>query len=195
MIVWMFYIKHRGFDTTSLYAYTNDKKVAKEFREQRKSKFIYMFKREGFSKEAWDELNLKFGKLKIIEGHFYTKNEDGDGKKPVTVLCTMKEEESVYLYADSLWLDPPQLFIDPRAFKKKYLVALETLLYMKFYCFYAIKRVQNADYFYEPYYSNFHNEGSFIYEEFKEHFYDYDELRIFLKLYKHTFTDEVEDEG
>lgn len=195
MTVWMFYRRIEGFDTTSLYAFTDNKKYAKEFREQRNPNTIFMFKRDKFTKAEWNALNTQFGKLRILEGHFYTKSEFFGRKKPVRVLCTAQEEESITLRIDRIWMDFVKYLFDPRAFKKEYLQALEHLLFIKFYCFYCIKQVQNADYFYEPYYSNFENQESFIYEEFKEDFYDYDELRVFLKLYKDTFTDTEENKG
>lgn len=188
----MFYLRHQGFDTTSLYAYTDNKKFAKEFSEQRNPDKLVMFKRNKFSKEEWNALNTQRPSLRIIEGHFYTKGDIYGSKKPVRVLCTAKEEEIVTLKADQIWLDFSKYLFDTRAFKSEYLVALERLLFMKFYCFYVIKQVQNADYFFEPYYSNLELNESFIYEDFKENFYDYDELRVFIKMFKDTFS---EDKG
>lgn len=192
MTVWMFYLRHEGFDTTSLYAYTNEKEKAKEFSEQRNPDKLVMFKRTKFSKEEWNALNTQRPSLRIIEGHFYTKGELYGSKKSVRVLCTAKEEEIITLKIDKIWEEFSQYLFDTRAFKKEYLAALEKLLFIKFFCFYVIKRVQDADYFYETYYSNLELNESFIYEDFRENFYEYDELRVFLKMFKDTF---AEDKG
>lgn len=192
MTVWMFYLRHKGFDTTSLYAYTNDKKIAKEFRSQRSEERIIMIKRQNFSKDEWNVLNTQRPSLRIIEGHLYTRGPLYGSRQQVSVLCTAREEETAILHADKIWEEESRFLFDARAFKQEYLVALEKLLYMKLYCFYIIKRVQNADYFYEPYYSNFEHEDCFIYEEFKDDLCNYDELRVFLRMFKDTFT---EDKG
>lgn len=192
MTVWMFYLRHEGFDTTSLYAFTDDKDKAKAFSEQRDKNKLVMFKRTKFSKEEWNALNAQRPGLRIIEGHFYTKGFIYGSKKSVTVICTAREEEIITLKADKIWEEFSSVLFDTRAFQKEYLVALERLLFMKFYCFYVIKRVQEADYFFQPYYSNLELNESFIYEDFKENFYDYDELRVFLKMFKDTF---AEDKG
>lgn len=192
MTVWMFYLRHQGFDTTSLYAYTNNKKFAKEFEEQRSKERIVMMKRSNFTKEEWNALNNTRPGLRIVEGMLHTKGPFHTSKQEVRVLCTAREEEMAVLHADKIWEESARYLFDARALKSEYLVALERLLFMKFYCFFVIKRVQDADYFYEPYYSNFGPPENFIYEDFKENFCDYDELRIFLKMFKHTF---AEDKG
>lgn len=188
----MYYIKHKGFDTTSLYAYTNSKKVAKEFSEQRNPKRLILLKRTNFSKEEWDRLCSTRPSLRIIEGHLYTKGEIFGSKKHVTVLCTEYEERMAVLHADDIWIEFSKYLFDGRAFKQEYLIALEKLLFIKLFCFYVIKRVQDADYFYEPYYSNFGPPEPIIYEDFQDYSCHYDELRVFLKMFKDTF---AEDKG
>lgn len=190
MTVWMFYLKHKGFDTTSLYAYTDSKELAHKFVSQRSKKTIVMIKRNNFSKDEWKVLCMQRPSLRIIEGHLYTKGLFYGTKRRVAVICTAKEEKDAVIHADKIWEEFSKYLFDARAFQKEYLIALEKLLFMKFYCFYVIKRVQDADYFYEPYYSNFDNLEAFNYEEFRETFCEYDELRVFTRMFKDTFPDD-----
>lgn len=185
----MFYYRPEDFDCRPmLYGFTDSKKLAKEFESQRNPKVIIKVKKENYSKTEWQLLNTNYSKLKIIDGHFYTRSEFFGKRKPVRVVCTCKEEESIFLEADKMWAEYSKYLFDTRAFKDEYIVALEKLLFMQFYCFYIIKRVQDADYFYEPYYSSFGSNEPF-YDDFNSSRYEYDDLRVFLKFYQHTFAD------
>ena len=189
MTVWLFYIRSDEFDAKPrLYAFTDNKKLAKEFQLQRNPEKIIMSKRTDFTRDEWNDLNSKFPDFRIICGSFYTKSEVYGSRKFVSVLCTAGEEIKVVTTADTIWKLFTKYLFDTRAFKPTYLKALDKLLFHKFYCFYVLKHVQNSDYFYEPYYSNFGPSDSLAFEDFRENSYDYDDLGIFIRFFGDTFS-------
>lgn len=191
MTVWMFYYIDRAYDDYKrLYAYTDNKKYANEFREQRSKTNIICKKEKDFKKSDFMKLEANYGRLRLQYGRFYTKSEYFGVKVPIRVLCTMEEEESVIIKTEKLWEEYSKFLFDIRGFKKEYLQALETLLFLKFYGFYKIKYIEYADYFYEPYYNSYGPVEGLIAEDFKTSF-SYDELKVFLKFHKNTFPDDV----
>lgn len=192
MMTYLFYYKEKGFDTYRFYAFTDDKKLAQEFQNQRDmKKFRYV--KEKMPKEDFLILESKYGKLKLTEGHFYTRDPNNFGKrKPIKVLCTFYEEETVIKKQDDILKELAPFLFDTRAFKDEYLKALGILVYLQFYGFFKIKYIENADSWYQPYYNSYGPVEGLIIEETHNRF-EYDDLNIFLKFFGNTFN--IDKEG
>jgi hypothetical protein len=170
-----------------LYAYTEDKNYADEFKRQRNmEKFIYV-KQENVKKDEYRSFSSRYVQFRLSYGKFYTSSVDMFGKRvPVDVLCTWKEEESILKNSDDLWKEYSKYLFDCRIFKSDYIKALEKLLFVKVYGFYHIKYIDYADSFYQPYYSSYGPVEELIMDEFKNDF-SYDDLKLFLKFFQNTF--------
>ena len=78
---------------------------------------------------------------------------------------------------------------DARVFTQDYIIALCTLLFVDFYGFFKVKEIQSADYFYNPYYTNFTSPEGLIREDFSGKF-SYDDLKLFLHFYQDSFNND-----
>lgn len=173
-------------DPPMFYAFTDDKDMADEFKKQRDmEKFICT--KEKCTKEEFKLFDRDHHCYKLTYGNFYTKGESLNKKIGVKVLCTVREEDSILKNSENLWQEYSKTLFDCKVFKSQYIQSLESLLFIKFYGFYKVKYLEYADYFYQPYYSNFGPPEGMIIEEFKDSF-SYDELKLFLKFVKHTFS-------
>lgn len=186
MTAWLFYYNDPAFEGYHrLYAYTDNKEYAKTFKEDRDMDKFTCIKKK-LTKDEFNQIEGRFGRLKLTYGSFYTKSEIFGKRVPVKFLCTFDEEESVIFKAEQLWDEYKDILFDASIFTDEYVKALEKLMFMKFYGFYVIKYKEYADYFYQPYYSNYGPVEGLIMEEFKNS-YQYDDLRLFLKFFHKTF--------
>ena len=69
---------------------------------------------------------------------------------------------------------------------KKYMDALNNLMYFKFYSFYKLRPNFDVCDFYEPYYSAYGPPTDFILTEIQEG-YQYDDFKLFLRFFGNTF--------
>lgn len=186
MNIHAFYIKPcTGFEGNppTLYAYTEKLKLAEQFKLQRNmDRFIY--KKIKLAKDEYRSFFKDYDKYQLRYCQFYTKPDIISKKIPVSVLCTWKEEESVIFNSDKLWKEYSKYLFDAKCFKSEYIIALETLLFMKMYKFYH--KGSEADYFYDPYYTSYGPSKEFVMEVLNEQF-EYDDLKIFLKFHQDTF--------
>ena len=183
-----YYIPFEDYVNTpaTLYAYTDSKDIYEEFKIQRNMKKFKCVK-EDISKKDFKEFESKHGKMKLSYNTFKTKSKIYGRMQNVDVLCTWIEEESIFKMSDSLWKEYSKHLFDCRLFKKKYIQVLEKLLFIKFYTFYRVNAMNELmDYYYEPYYNSYGPTEDFVMEDFKRSF-QYDELKIFLKLYSDKF--------
>lgn len=170
-----------------LYAYTTDKEIASEFRKQRNMNVFIYKKNTEVSKKEYKNFNKIYGKYKLDYCQFYTKSFIFGKKVAVKILCTWKEEESVLVNSDKMWEEYSKYLFDSKMFKSEYLVALEKLLFMRFYSFFKVKFVNGLEEMYDPYYTPYTSPTGFIIEELKEN-YSYDDLKLFLRFFKDTFS-------
>lgn len=189
MNIHLFYLKPSddyNSDIPSLYAYTNDKNLAEEFIDDRNmNRFIY--KKSWIDKEEFRKFDSMHSRLHLSRGSFSTVSEINGRSMNVSFVCTWGEEESILKNSDKLWSEYSNILFDTRVFEDKYLIALEKLLFMKFYGFYGSLRFNDGiDYFYEPYYTSYGPIKSFISEEFHYNV-KYDELALFLRFHKDLF--------
>ncbi len=188
MNLYMFYKKpQEGFDDPpTLYAFTNSKELKDKFVKFRNmNKFIFR-KDVGISKKEYVKFSSKWHKYELITGQFYTRAEMHSKKIPVSVLCTCAEEDTVLINSDRLWSECKSCLFDASILNSKYLRALNTLMYFKFYGFYKLRPKYDIDDFYEPYYSAYGPPTDFIMSELQEG-YSYDDLKLFLRFFGDTF--------
>ena len=185
MTVWMFYLRLEGFDRPLLYAFTDNKEMAMQFRKERDENKLIDFKRKHFSEDDWLKLCGSQGKRKLQYTYFYTRF-GGNYRKRVQVLCTFDEEEAILKTQDKIFDEMRKFMFDAAIFKQEYLVALEKLLYFKFYCFLKVKNYQELGYLYEPYFSNFEGVEGLVCEDFNR-LYKFDELALFISEFQHLY--------
>lgn len=186
MVIYLLYFKSNPEfkdDIYTMYAYTDDKTMLNEFKSQRDMK-KFKIKKEDISKEEYKIFDRNNKKMKLTYANIYTSDKLYGKRRSVKVLCTWREEEYIFKNSERLWEEYSRYLFDVRLFKSKYLIALEKLLFVKFYMFY--KNNQNRDYFYEPYYNNFGPVEDLILDDLKSS-YSYDELSLFLKFFGNTF--------
>lgn len=170
-----------------LYAYTTNKELADDFKRQRNMD-VFIFRKEAyFSKSEYKKFDEKYHKHELSYCQFYTKSFVFGKKIPVKVLCTWKEEETILINSDRMWEEYSKHLFDTQMLKSEYLIALEKLLFIRFYTFFKVKCVSNLDEFYDPYYSAYSSLGGLIVEEFKDN-YSYDDFKLFLRFFKDTFS-------
>lgn len=185
--LYLFYLKDEVSDENraNLYAYTDDIVKVREFKDQRDmNKFI--FKKEKVTESEYKNFISRFYSYNLTYGGFHTKGDDLNTLISVKVLCTWREEESILKFDEKLYEMMEKYLFDCKHYKSEYIKALEKIMFIKFYGFYRVKRIEYADQFYQPYYSSFGPVEGLIMENFQES-YQIDELRLFLKIYKHTF--------
>ena len=180
----VFYLKEKDRQAY-LYAYTDEKRLAQRFMDERDpEKFIY--KEIKLNKEEGKRFQVRYSAACLGMRGFYTKNPLDSSKKTTRrVCCTAHEEETVVLGEDKIWEGLEDIWFDPTIFKEKYFKALETLLFMKYFLFYKVKTVENADSYLKPY-----MEGKMImYEDdpYSRDFFHLDELMVFVDMYGYTF--------
>lgn len=188
MTLYLFYKKSpKEFDTNPiLYAFTNNKDFASDFKKYRNmNKFIFR-KETDISKSEYNSFSSKWHKCELTLGQFYTRGEVFGKRIPVTVLCTYREEETVLINSDRLWEQYSDRFFDANIINNKYLSALNNLLYFKFYGFFKLRPKYDVSDFYEPYYTAYGPPTDFILSEIQDG-YDYDDLRLFLRFFGDTF--------
>lgn len=188
MTLYLFYKKSpEGFvNDPVLYAFTNNKDVANKFRNDRNMDKFVFHKETGVSKDEFNRFSSQYHKCELINGHFYTKGDILNKRVPVSVLCTCKEEETVLINSDKMWNEYKDCLFDASMIKNKYLKALNTLMYFKFYGFFELKSKYDVDDFYEPYYSAYGPSADFILGEMQNG-YQYDDLKLFLHFFGDTF--------
>lgn len=188
MNLYLFYKKPLDdFDNDPiLYAFTNKKEFANEFKKHRNmNKFIF-HKETHVSQREYNEFSSKWRKCELINGQFYTRGNILNKRVAVSVLCTCKEEETVMINSDRMWDEYMGCFFDASVINSKYLDALNKLMYFKFYGFFKLRPKYDVGDFYEPYYSSYGPPADFILTEIQEG-YQYDDLKLFLRFFGDTF--------
>lgn len=188
MTLYMFYKKaEEGFDDPpKLYAFTNNKEMKNQFvRYRDMSKFVFR-KETKISKKEFANFSAKYHKFELINGQFYTRGEIASRRVPVSVLCTCYEENTILVNSDKLWDEYKGCLFDVSILSKKYMDALNSLMYFKFYSFYKLRPNFDECDFYEPYYSAYGPPTDFILTEIQEG-YQYDDFKLFLRFFGNTF--------
>lgn len=184
-------------DTPVLYAWTDNKDYAAEFKKQRDMK-KFIFKEFSMTEEEYKNswrLGLSYSNFTafhLSKIQLHTASDPlVDLRVKVDILGTWYEETSVVLKGDKIWDLYPGVFVDVQILNDKYLKALETLGYMKFYKFFCKDKEKYDDRFYDPYYSSYEDPDGFVCDDFR-HSYKLNEVAIFLKLFGDTFSKNAE---
>ena len=187
--VYLFYYRDKKFNDIPyrLYAWSTDKNHVDIFKTQRDMKRFVVIK-EHMDDEAFDKFRADYDKYRLNESKMYTRGIINSLKSQVTVLCTVKESEEIFVSIDRFWNEIASSFVDCRNLKSKYIKALKDLIYIDIYNFYKVKIDGYMDDFYEPYYTAYGPVESFLIDEFN-HIYglDYDELAMFIWRFGNTF--------
>ena len=149
------------------------------------SKFVFR-KETKISKKEFANFSAKYHKFELINGQFYTRGEIASRRVPVSVLCTCYEENTILVNSDKLWDEYKGCLFDVSILSKKYMDALNSLMYFKFYSFYKLRPNFDVCDFYEPYYSAYGPPTDFILTEIQEG-YQYDDFKLFLRFFGNTF--------
>ena len=171
--------KHGDGLTPRLYAFTEDKNMAKRFMNQRKES-MFICKKKELTKNELNELKLKHGSsLLLRERGFKTEI---DGIKSVTMIIVTEEEDmKVHLYGDDILAKELSKKIDPVSitFNGKLLKALDECMY-----FYFMKSIFHENYVYQESIMDFlagiDQDEPIEYILYKYHI---DELALFIKLF------------
>lgn len=167
----------------SLYAYTDKKELANEFKSQREmEKFICEIK--DLTSEEMKLLNMH-SSYRLQHASFYTQSDEFGKTTSAEIVCTFGEEMSIVKNMDRIWTEFSKYLFDSSIFKSEYIKALYDLLFVDFYVFYK-KKYMMIDDFYGPYYTSFGPSNDFIADEFHAK-YEYDQLNLFLRYFSSTF--------
>lgn len=170
-------------DLHPLYAFTNDKQLAKRFERERKMSLYYKVKTKDVESREWrDYANQHANQVLRYYDYMTMSGYDEEGKpnlESVTILCTFDEREIVDSFCESEFTE--SIFNDncisvaPFIFNKKFLRALIVLQYPLFWKM-------------SPYYRdnlvprNILEEHEYEWEDMVPE-YDVDEVAAFLTIY------------
>ena len=117
--------------TPTLYGFTRDKKLVKEFKEQRKMKY-YSIVEKDLSEHEFKDFQKDHRGIEISRGYFISYEDTGFSYKRVDIeiVCTFNEETESYINTDDV-INYLYRYIIPEAefFKEEILDALYTLEY------------------------------------------------------------------
>ena len=127
--VWFFYRHDLG--TPYLYAYTEKRKLAESFENERNKK-IFIKKEKELSKEQWNLFQSHHGSYRLERRGFET-GSDLFGKQYVYLVATAMEELSVITKADTVFYEIAKYTMDMevRCFRKELLRALADLYFFE----------------------------------------------------------------
>ena len=184
MTIYIFYkIPPDGFvKTPTLYAWTNDKEHKERFMKERDMKKFILRKEKLKDKKDIAMFEDMYQKNYLHVFGLYTQSKITYGKMKTEVLGTVDEENNSVLKAETVFDEIGDKLIDTQMLKSKYINALNTLLYYKFYTYYQRKSGGLLSDFYTAYGPS----SSFVDMELTEG-HCYDELSVFVKMYGDTF--------
>jgi len=166
-----------------LYAWTTDKSIRDRFMKERDmTKFKYVKEKLSGKKEV-SLFKDTYHKFYLNVFGLYTKSPITSNKTRASVLGTVEEENRTIIDCDKIVFNElKDKLIDSKILKSKYIKALDTLLYYKFYIYFKRQNENEMD----DWYSAYGPSKSFVNMELIEG-HGYDELRVFLKLFGNTF--------
>lgn len=135
---YLFYLIERDENqieiSRKLYAYTDDKKIAKKFKEERDNNQFHMVTMYP-SKEEIHDIALEYKDLILSDKGLKFFNSKTGVSTPGSLVMTREEYLTVHRRASSLILQelPIHTWISPYIFKQKTFEALDTLGYVSFY--------------------------------------------------------------
>ena len=155
-------------DMAILYAHTNNKEYAKEFKNIRDMN-QFVLKEDKMTESEYDLFSIKHSKYRLIEGGFYTLDTKDYGRREtVNLVCTVLEEEKTCLTTiEKIFKENFVRFVDYSWLNDNYIYLLDDILYTKFYHFYKNDKIELM---LSPHI------GIIC-----------DELKVFLNYYGHTF--------
>ena len=183
MTAYLFYAKHKGFDSVGLIGYTFSKSEAKKYMKNRNPEVVYMKVVKHVDEDYELELKRRHPSLRLHEASFYTKGKGLLRKDKVSFVCSFEEELQVGAFQENICMMLEKCLTDVSMLKEEYRDALSTLLYDQFFHFYKEKKVM--DQMYSDDFNNFEGVSEFAYSEFQSRF-SFDELAIFISLFGHT---------
>ena len=133
MKCYKFYFVNNNEDrelTPTMYAFTDNKELAKKFMEQRNPKLFRLIKTD-MEKEVFEDFKHTYHMLVLSDILLRTKDEGSiKGWKTIVVVGTKREEYEVEKYiGDGEFIDKRAIKVNPKVFKKKYRKALKSIYY------------------------------------------------------------------
>lgn len=184
MKIWMIYKRPDNGETPSLYAFTNDEKLKKQFlRERKKSLFVVVEKET--DKKNYNMLIDKNHRYELKRGRLKTKSSSSlymTNVETVEITITSGEEMDIFLKDNSILLDLGKYTDDIATnFNEDLMIALTELLYYD-----VLKEWQlpfDVPTFFAGYHDIFENKESLLNNSFI-----LDEFGIFMYLFGYTIS-------
>lgn len=176
--------KGHEFKKPVLYAFTNKKGYADEFKRYRDMKRFEIIT-EKMSKKEYEMYrdDLRYRELQL----FNAKTRSNDYKAiDVEIVVTYDEAYFLKEKCAKIWDGYEYLLCDPVIMKGNYRNALDKLLMLNFYGCIRLKHDELlSEYLSHPEYSAFGPPSGLIIEEFMQS-YTFDQLAVFVKYFGHT---------
>lgn len=176
-------------DIPVLYAFTNKKDYANQFRKERDMS-IFECIVSHMTKKEYEYYLSKFRIRELAMNGYYTKIPESSKRVTVKVLTTYHEQEQACILSDQIIDEIGKHLFNPKIFESKYLYALNMVRFVDFYVFYRSGYRETYDYFYNGMeIPKQQLDGSSPLKV------DFDELGLLLKFFGYTFKDPKKESG